>query len=178
MARKTLRKIAALLATAQVATPGLVPEIKLSAKDGDKSLKFTVTVKVGPTVYDVAGDNGKVKTYAGADDVVKAVAKYIPTNTGSYTLDVETGLLLVSALPSDLKKDAASKVVKYGAIKTAQNAVLAGIVAEIALMAGWENGNALQVARLNESNAQKAAVEEDIDEIDALIAHYTTIANS
>lgn len=178
MSRKTLRKIAALLETARVATPGLVPEVTLNIKPGDKALRFFVVVKIGADSYNVAGDNGKVKLYQNADDAVKALAKYLPTNSGDYALTVSTGLELVASLPADLKKDAAAKVIKFGTVKTAQQAVVTGLDAELALMAGWNVGNALQQARFAEVTDQKAAVVEDIAAIDGLIAHYTAIANS
>jgi len=107
---------------------------------------------------------------------MSAVPEYMETSDGTYTVAIETGLVLVSPLPADLKKDAASKVVKYNTKKTAQTAVLADIDAQIVLMDGWNTGNALQVARLAEVQTQRAAVVEDIAAIDALIAKYTVVA--
>ena len=176
--RKTMRETARLLEVARVATPGLVPTLTLHAHDGDKSLKFAATVGIGATNYEVAADNGKLKTFATADDFVKTIAKYMPTGSGTYALSVATGLVLVGSIPSDLKKDAASKVLKYGAVKTSQQAQVVSIDADLALMVDWENGNALQQARKAEVQAQRVAVVEDIAAIDALIANYTAIANS
>jgi len=177
MARKTLRMIAGLLAVARVSTPGLEPVLKLVADPKDKALKFSGVVSIDGTDYTVAADNGKNKTYGTADQFVKDAAKYLETNTGTYTVSVETGVLLVGAIPSDLKKDAASKVVKYGQTKTSQNTVLTDLNSQLALMAGWDNGNALQKAKFAEVSAQKAAVVEDVAAIDALITKYTAIAN-
>ena len=176
MARKTIREIARLLSVARVATPGLNPEFSLYADDGNKSLKFSGEVKIGNDIYSVAADNGKVKKFTNADDYVKVVAQHLETSDGTYTVAISTGLVLVSALPADLKKDAASKVLKFNAKKTAQTAVKADLDAQIVLMDGWDQGNALQVVRLQEVTAERSAVVEDIAAIDALIAKYTAIA--
>lgn len=174
MARKSLRAIAALIAAA---VPGVV-SLKVSANGPDKSLRFGGTVTVDGTAYEVAADNGKLKRYAEVDAFVKDAAAHFPTNNGTYTVQVETGLVLVQSLPSDLKKDAAAKVIKLGAKKTTQQGVVTKLDADLLLMAGWENGNALQVARFNEVTTEKATVVNDIAAIDAQIAHYTAIANS
>lgn len=174
MARKSLRAIAALIA---VAAPGVV-SLKVAAAGSDKSLRFGATVMVDGTAYEVAAENGKLKRYGDVDSFVKDVAANFPTNNGTYAVSVETGLVLVQSLPSDLKKDAAAKVIKLNGKKTAQQAVVTKLDADLLLMAGWENGNALQVARFNEVTTEKATVVNDIAAIDDLIAHFTAIANS
>lgn len=176
--RKTMRVIAEALATARQTTPGLLPVLSLLAIGQDKSLRMVGSVQVGATSYDVANDQGKVRTFTAVDDFVKAVAKYIPTVTGDYPVTVKTGILLVGSVPADLIKDAQSKVVKLGGVKVTQQGVVADLNAQLALMAGWDQGNPLQVAKFNEVTAQKAAVVEDIAALDALIAHYQTIAGS
>lgn len=172
--RKSLRALAAIVAAAN---PGVL-SFHLAAISGDKSLKFNGSVVVDGTAYSVAADNGKIKKYADADGFTKDLAAYFATPTGTYEISVETGLVLVSPLPADLKKNAASKVVSLGAKKTAQQAIVTALDAGLVLMDGWDVGNALQVARFNEVTAQKVSVVADIAAIDALIVTYTAIANS
>lgn len=64
-------------------------------------------------------------------------------------------------------------MVKLQAAKVAQTAVIAEIDAQLALMVGWASGSSLQVAKLNETNTQRAAVVADIAAIDAEIVRLT-----
>jgi len=68
---------------------------------------------------------------------------------------------------------AADEVVRLGVRKTAQQGVLADIAAQLALMVGWENGNALQRAKKLEVQAQQTAVIGDIAAIDDEIVRLT-----
>lgn len=171
--RKSLRVLAGLIA---VAVPGVV-SIKAVAVPGDKSLKFGGVVTIDGASYEVAADNGKIKKYSDVDSLVKDVAANFPSANGNYAVSIETGLILVQSIPADLKKDAASRVVKYNTKKTAQNAVITMLDADLVLMAGWDVGNQLQQAKFNEVTAQKVAVQADVAALDALIAKYTAIAN-
>lgn len=174
MARKTLRKIAGILAAAGAVTP----VFSATVVGADKTLKFAGHVSISGTVYDVATNAGKVKSYVDVDGFVRDIAANLPNSSGTYQVSVETGLMLVSNPPSDVKKDAAAKELKFTGVKTAQQAVVAGLDTQLGLMAGWATGNALQVAKYNEVVAQKAAVNEDIVQLDAMIAAYHTIAIS
>lgn len=176
--RKTMREIARLLKVERQTNAGAVPTLALNAVPGDKSLRYGGEITIGAATYQVATDAGRVRTFGNGDDFVKTVAKYLPTSSGAYAVTVATGILLVSPVPSDLVKDAQAKVLRYQAVKTAQQAVVADLDADLALMAGWATGNPLQVAKWGEVTAQKAAVVEDIAAVDALIAEYQAIASS
>ena len=171
--RITLRGLVKAVLVARQADANVAIVTEANAIAGEKSLKFYGVVKVGAAEYDLANNNGKLKLFGNADDLVKYIAQAVPAGSGSYTIKINTGTVLAAAVPADLVKAAAAKVVKLGAAKTAQQAVIAEIDAQIALMAGWENGSSLQVAKLAETNVQKAAVQADIAAIDAEIVRLT-----
>lgn len=171
--RITLRGLVQAVIEARVIDANVAISTEANAIAGEKSLKFYGIVKVGAAEYDLANTNGKLKLFANADDLVKYIAQAVPAGSGSYTIKVNTGVVLAAAVPSDLIKAAAAKVVKLGAAKTAQQAVITEINAQLALMAGWGSGSALQVNKLNETNVQKAAVQADIAAIDAEIVRLS-----
>lgn len=176
--RKTTRELTRILRAARVATPGLVPTFKLLSVGTDKTLKFHAEITIDGTPYLAAGDSGKVKVFATADDALKYIAKATEVGSGNYALAVETGILLSSAVPSDLKKWAAAQITKLGQTKISQQAVVADIDVQLGLMVGWENGNPIQQAKKQEALDQKAAVNTDIAAIDTEVLRLTDIVNS
>lgn len=173
--RKTSREIARLMAAEKQITPGAVATLKLVALGTDKALKFGATMKVGASTYEVAGDNGKVKTFSDVDGFLKFAAKAAEVGNGVYTVEVDTGALLASTVPSDIKAWAQSQVIRLGKVKIAQNAVIAGIDEELTLMVGWEAGNAAQQAKKAETQNQRACVVADVSAIDAEVVRLNAI---
>lgn len=173
MIRAGMREIERVFNAAVVADPATVVGVKAVAVD--KKLRFRGEVGIGESQYVIADDKGKVKTFTDVDDLVKTVAQYMPTSSGSYLVQVDTGALLVRPLPSDLVKAAQSDLVKLNAKKAAASAVVTALDANLALMVGWETGNALQVARKAEVTAERGAVVADVAAIDAEIARLTAI---
>ena len=171
--RITLRGLVQAVIVARLADANVAITTEANAVAGNKSLKFYGAVKVGAADYDLANSNGKLKLFANADDLVKYMAQAVPVGSGSYVLKINTGAILAAAVPTDLIKAAAAKIVKLNATKLAQQAVLADIDAQLALMAGWENGSVLQVNKLNETNIQRAAVVADMAAIDAEIVRLS-----
>lgn len=171
--RVTLRGLTQAILVAKKANPAVAIVFNANAVEGNKQLKFYGVVSVGGVEYDLAGTNGKLKLFTDADDLVKYIASAAPAGSGTYPVLIHTGSQLAAAVPSDLVKAAAAKVVKLQAAKVAQTAVIAEIDAQRALMVGWENGSPLQVAKLNETNTQRAAVVADIAAIDAEIVRLT-----
>lgn len=168
--RKTARELSALLATARGVNPAVAVQYSLATFGGDKSLKFVGMVSIGGVEYEVAADNGKIQAFADADSFIKKVSKFDEAGDGVYDVSVDTGALLASTVPTDLVKAKAAKIVVLGKAKTHATAVVADIDAQIALMVGWDTGNAAQRAKLAEAQAQKAAVVGDIAAIDAEVA--------
>ena len=171
--RVTLRGLTQAILVAKLADPAVVIVFNANAVEGNKQLKFYGVVSVGGVEYDLAGNNGRLKLFNDADDFVKFVAAAAPAGSGVYPVHIRTGDTLAAAVPSDLVKAAAAKVVKLQAAKVAQTAVIGEIDAQLALMAGWGSGSSLQVARLNETKTQRAAVVADIAAIDAEIVRLT-----
>jgi hypothetical protein len=167
--RKTSRQLAAIISAALLADSATAIDFNLLSVGTDKSLKFTGSVNVGGTVYELAADSGKVQTFPDVDSFVKKVAKFNEDGEGVYTVTIDTGALLASSVPANLVAAKAAKVVSLTKIKAAQNAVVVALDAQIALMPGWEVGNAAQRAKLAEVQAQKVAVVGDIAAIDAEI---------
>lgn len=171
--RITQRGLAQAVLVAKQANPAVVITFTANAIEGNKALKFHGEANVGGTVYDFASTNGKLKLFGQADDLVKFIAGAVPAGTGDYPLTIKTGDTLAASVPADLVKAAADKVVKLNATKVAQQAVITEIDAQLALMTGWETGSSLQIAKLNETNTQKAAVQADIAAIDAEIVRLS-----
>lgn len=171
--RITSRGLAQAVLVARQAEPGVAITFTANAVSGNKALKFYGVVKVGVTDYDLAGPNGKLRLFTDIDDFIKFVAGSIPAGSGDYSVTIKTGTVLAAAVPTDLVKAAAAKVIKLQAAKVAQTGVLADIDAQIALMAGWENGSPLQVAKLAEAQTQRASVVVDMAAIDAEIVRLT-----
>lgn len=172
----TMREIKRQYGIAKGADPATV--LSFSAVQVDKAMRFSGLVNVGATAYQVAGNNGKQKTFVDVDDFVKSLAVELPTASGDYDVEISTGLYLVKPLPSDIKKAAAAEVVKLNKLRLVQLAVVASIDAELALMVGWEAGNVLQQARKADTQARKAVVVADVAAIDADIVAQTAIAES
>lgn len=170
MARKTQRELTKILREARVATPGLDPTFWVQAVGEDRSLRFVGHIGIGATEYEAATNTGKIATFRDVDAFVRYCAGCVETSTGSYEVDIMTGTLLVKPIPADLAAWAEAEIVRLGVKKTAQQAVVAGLDAQLALMVGWETGNPLQVAKKAEVTAQKVAVVGDIAAIDAEIA--------
>ena len=171
--RTTLRGLAQAVFLAKQADPNVAISFEANAVDGNKQLKFYGVVTVGSVEYELAGTNGKLKLFTDVDDFVKYIASASPIGTGAYPVTINTGVVLAEAVPTDLVKAAAAKVVKLQAYKVAQNTVLAGIDAQLALMVGWDAGSPLQVAKLAETQTQRATVVADIAAIDAEIVRLT-----
>lgn len=171
--RVTLRGLAQAVYVAKQADANVAITFEANAIAGNKQLKFYGTVTVGAAEYDLASNNGKLKMFSDVDDLVKYIASAAPVGSGSYSIAIHTGVVLAASVPTDLVAAAAAKVVKLQAIKIAQTAVIAEIDAQLALMAGWGSGSPLQVAKLAETQTQKATVTADIAAIDAEIVRLT-----
>ena len=176
--RKTTRELARLFSAEKQITPGIVAGLSLVAMGVDKSLRFAATMTIGATSYEVAGDNGKLKTFSDVDSFLKFAAKSAEKGDGVYLVSVDTGALLASKVPNDMKAWAGNQAITLGKIKNAQNAVIADIDSQMSLMVGWETGNAAQQAKKIEVTAQRVAVVTDVAAIDTEIARLTIIANS
>lgn len=168
--RKTSRQLAALHAAEKIITPGSEPSLSLVSVGTDKGLKFIANVTIGANTYAFASDAGKVQTFSDVDAFVKKVSKFAESGDGAYTVTVDTGALLASTVPVNLVAAKAAKILSLGKIKTNQQAVLVGIDEQIAMMPGWDVGNAAQRAKLTETQAQREAVVGDIAELTAEIA--------
>jgi len=173
--RKTLRDLQKAVKDARVAVPGLVPEFRGVAVGNDKALRFHGFVKVGADEYQIANDGGSVKVFSQVDDLAKMASKVCEAGDGKYTIKLETGALLASAVPADIIKDAQAKVLKLGKTKTMQNEVVTKLAAQLTAMAGWDVGNVGQQAKFGEVTAQKAAVLSDIAAIDAEVARLNAL---
>lgn len=173
--RKSLREIARLMAVEKQTAPGAVAALKLVVVGVDKALKFSATMTIGATTYEVAADNGKVKTFPDVDSFLKFAAKAAEVGNGVYTVVVDTGALLASSVPNDVKVWAQSQVIRLGKVKLAQNAVIADIDEQLTLMVGWEAGNAAQQAKKAETQNQRACVVSDVAAIDAEVVRLNAI---
>ena len=176
--RKTLRELARLVAAEKLVTPGFVPAIKLVAVGTNKALRMVGTVTIGANVYECAADAGSIKTFGDVDDFLKYVAKAAETGDGVYNVEVDTGALLASSVPSNMVTWAQGQITKLGKIKASQNGVIAKLDEQLGFMVGWENGNAAQQAKKAETQAQRAAVVTDIAAIDAEVARLPAAAIS
>ncbi|MBS1188793.1 MAG: hypothetical protein H6R10_585 [Rhodocyclaceae bacterium] len=174
--RATPRSIAVALSAARALNPNVALSFAAVAKD--KGLKFTGVVTIGGNDYTVANPNGKEKTFTAVDDMVKVLASHVPVASGDYDIKVKTGTLLLKAIPVDMVKAATAEIARLTTIKTGQTAVKTELEAQLALMAGWENGNPLQVQRKAAVEAQKSVVVDDIAAIDAEILVQQGIAGA
>ncbi len=176
MARKTLRELSRLFGIEKNTTPSAVAILKLHAIGTDKALRFVGTVQIGATVYEVATDSGKLKTFADVDSFLKAAAKAAEKGNGVYTVEVDTGALLASSVPADMQSWAEAQIVRLNKAKVSQQALIVSIDDQLGLMVGWENGNAAQQAKKLETQAQRACVVTDIAAIDTEVARLAVIA--
>ena len=178
MARKTLREISRLFKAEKAINPATVATLWVSAVGTDTALKFVGRITVDATTYDVADDKGKIKTFRDVDGFLKFAAKAAEKGDGVYSVSVDTGSLLASKVPNDLKAAAGSQIVTLGKAKVSQTAVIADIDATLALMVGWDVGNTAQQVKLAETQAQRAAVVTDVAAIDAEVVRLTAIVNA
>lgn len=170
--RKTQRALTKVLRDARVIDPFENPIFKAVAED--KKLRFFGQVEIAGIDYECATSTGRIQRFADVDAYVKWIAASVETSTGDYPVTIVTDVLLVKNQPSDLVAWAADEIVRLGVKKTAQQSVITSINAQLALMVDWENtGNALQRAKKLEVQAQKAAVEDDIEAIDAEIVRLS-----
>lgn len=174
--RKTLRELARLVAAKKVAVPGFVPTIKLQAVGTDKQLRLVGTVDIDADTFECASDNGRIKVFSDVDGFLKYVAKAAEAGDGVYNVEVDTGALLASSVPSNMVTWAQSQITRLGKVKLAQQGVIVTLDEQLGFMVGWESGNAAQQAKKAETEAQKVAVTTDIAAIDAEVARLTVIA--
>lgn len=178
MARKSLRELTRLFTAEKVSNPAAVAALRLVAQGTDKSLRFIGKMTIGATTYELATDSGKLKTFTDVDSFLKFAAKAAEKGNGIYSVEVETGALLASSVPADMKSWADSQIVRLNKAKVSQQATIASIDDQLSLMVGWENGNAAQQAKKAEVQAQRACVVTDIDAIDTELARLAVIAAS
>jgi len=176
MARKTIRELTRLFNAEKVATPGAVAGLKLVAVGTDKALRFTGTLHIGAISYEVASDSGKLKTFTDVDGFLKYAAKAAEKGNGIYSVEVDTGPLLASSVPSDMQAWAEAQIVRLNKAKVSQQALIVTIDDQLGLMVGWENGNAAQATKKAETQAQRACVVTDIAAIDTEVARLAVIA--
>jgi hypothetical protein len=175
MARKSLRELARLFIAEKVGNPAAVAALRLAIVGTDKRLRFVAFLTIGATEYECAADNGKIKTFGDLDDFLKYTAKAAEVGNGVYSLEVDTGAVLASAVPNDVVAWSEAQIVRLNKVKTGQNAVIAAIDTQLALMVGWDTGNTAQQAKLAETQAQRACVVTDVAAIDTEIARLTLI---
>lgn len=175
--RKSLREIARLVAAKKAVTPGFVPTIKLTAIGTDKALRLVGEVTIDADTFQCASDAGTIKVFGDVDGFLKYVAKAAESGDGVYNVEVDTGALLASSVPSNMVTWAQGQITRLGKVKTAQNAVITKLDEQLGFMVGWENGNAAQQAKKLEVQNQRACVVTDIAAIDAEVARLTVIAN-
>lgn len=173
--RKTVRQLAGIVRAALVADANTDISYIAGAKAGDKSLKLDLFVIVGATQYEVASDSGKLRVFGTLDDCIKVAAKVHEANDGQYSVTVATADLLASPAPANIGDYLAAQIAKLGKVKAAQTDKSAALADQLAAMAGWDSGNAAQVARFNEVTAQKVAVDGDIVAIDAEVVRLTAL---
>lgn len=173
MARKTARELTKLLRDHRVGTPGAQATFRAAAIPGDKGLKFKLFVTINAVEYEAASNSGKVQAFGDMDAAVKYLAGCVETSTGTYSIPIETGVVLIKPIPADLVAWAAAEVERLGVRKLAQQALVSKLEDQLELMAGWDTGNALQQAKYNEVVAQENCVLGDIAAIDAEIARLT-----
>lgn len=176
MARKSLREISRLFTAEKVTNPAAVAVLKAVAIGTDKALRLVATIGVGASVYEVASDSGKIKTFTDIDGVLKFAAKAAEKGNGVYTVEVDTGMLLASSVPNDMVSYAEAQIVRLNKAKIGQQSLIASIDDQLGLMVGWENGNAAQQAKKVETQAQRACLVTDIAAIDTEVARLAVIA--
>lgn len=173
--RQTMREIGRRVSVKRETVPGFVPVIKATAVGNDKGLRLVGSVTIDADTFECASDNGKIRTFSDVDGFLKFVAKCAEKGDGVYSVEVDTGQLLASSVPANIPEWAQSQITRLGKVKTAQNAVIAGLDSQLALMTGWESGNLAQQAKKAEVQAQRAAVVTDIAAIDAEVLRLTAL---
>lgn len=187
--RYTIRELAGM-AAARKATHGVDFVFGAGAvavgKASDPSWIATIAMSdpVAPTVmldYVVGDDSGKVKRFATVDALVKSIALISENNAGLYGVELDTGALFASKVPANIYKDAENKVIKLTKIRAAQvakRAALDAMTDEGGPMFGWNNGNAAQVARYEETVAQSESVDRDVTALSVEIDRLQAIVES
>ena len=173
--RKSLRELSRLFSAWKAGTPGAVAVLKLAISGTSSALKFTGKMVIDGNEYELATDAGKIKTFSNVDDFLKYAAKAAEKGNGVYTVEIDTGAVLASSVPSDMKAWAENQINKLNKTKISQNANIAAIDDQLSLMDGWENGNAAQQAKKAETQAQRACVVTDIAAIDTEITRLQAI---
>ena len=135
-----------------------------------------VTVEIDGVVFECASDNGRIKVFSDVDSFLKYVAKAAEAGDGVYNVEIDTGALLASSVPSNMVTWAQSQITRLNKVKTAQAAVIDALDEQLGFMVGWEAGNAAQQAKKAETEAQKVAVTTDIAAIDTEVARLAVIA--
>lgn len=169
--------------TAKDDNPGktVTAHLSLEAVPGDKSLIFTAQVEikadgVSLAVYDVAADTtGAEAKFRDVDSAIKLVNSIIPSSTGIYSVSVNVGTILDKAPPMDLIKAAQAEITQLAGKKAKALAKIADHDAQLALMVGWETGNALQAARKAETQLQKATLQAMVASYDAETARLQAL---
>ena len=176
MARKTLRELTRLFTVEKSTNPTAVAALRCVAVGTDKALRFVGKMTIGAATHDMAGDSGKLKTFTDVDSFLKFAAKAAEKGNGIYSVEIETGALLASSVPADMKSWAEAQIVRLNKAKVSQQSVIANVDEQLGLMIGWENGNAAQQAKKVETQAQRACVVTDIAAIDTELARLAVIA--
>lgn len=176
MARKTVRELSRLFVAEKASNVNAVAGLRLLVSGTDKALRFVGKVTIGATEYDIATDAGKVKVFGDVDSFLKTAAKIAEKGNGSYSVTVDTGTVLASSVPSDMKSWAEAQIIRLNKAKLTQQATIESVDDQLGLMVGWENGNAAQQAKKAEVQAQRACVVNDISAIDTEIARLQVIA--
>jgi hypothetical protein len=174
--RKSLREIARLVAAKKAVVPGFVPTIKLTAVGTDKALRLVGEVKIDADTFQCANDFGAVKVFGDVDGFLKYVARAAEAGNGVYNVEVDTGALLASSVPSNMVTWAQGQILRLNKTKVAQNGQIDKLDSQLGLMVGWENGNAAQQAKKVEVQEQRACIVTDVAAIDAEVARLTVIA--
>jgi len=168
--RCTLRELSRLYAGERETNPGAVATIRLVAVNNDKKLRFVAYMTIGDGEYEVAADNGKIKVFGNVDDFLKVAAKAAESGDGVYSVEIDTGAILASTVPSNMKTWAEAQVARLNKAKDGQAKVIAAVDLQLSMMGGWEFGNAAQRAKKTELTEQRAAVVADVAAVDAEIA--------
>ena len=176
MARKTLRELTRLFIAEKLTNTNAVATLRCVAVGTDKALRFVGNMTIGAKTYELAGDSGKLKTFSDVDSFLKFSAKAAEKGNGIYSVEVETGALLASSVPADMKSWAEGQIVRLNKSKVSQQATIDTLDEQLGLMIGWENGNAAQQAKKVETQAQRACVVTDIAAIDTELARLAVIA--
>jgi hypothetical protein len=175
MNRITLREASRQYANARQSNPAAKAGVRLVAINNDKKLRFHAQMTIATVESVVAGDNGKVKVFGNVDDFLKFFAKAAESGDGVYDVEVDTGMILASGIPSNMLTWAQNQVTKLSNVKIAQQKAVTAIDVQLGMMLGWDNGNQAQVAKFLDVTEQKACVLADIAAITTEIARLNSL---